>query len=79
MEDGWTGIDLSAGDWPLLVGMLLLLLAKLGGLAAEEEFGIAFMAGLGLLPPIVGGLCAGDGRVARDRTVGEGEGFPEGM
>ena len=59
--------------------MLLLLLAKLGGLAAEDVGGKAFVAGLGLLPPIVGGLCAGDGRVARDRTVGEGEGFPEGM
>ena len=54
-------------------------LAKLGGLAAEVVGGKAFVAGLGLLPPREGGLWAGDGLDARDLTVGEGEGFPEGM
>ena len=56
-----------------------MLLAKLGGLVVG---GKAFMAGLGLLPvPREGGLLwAGDGLDAGiDLTVGEGEGFPEGM
>ena len=56
-----------------------MLLAKLGGLADEEVGGMAFVAGLGLLPVASVGLWAGDGLDARDRTVGGGEGFPEGM
>ena len=50
---------------------MFLLLATLGGVAAAEV-GRAFKEGLGA-------LCDGDGLVARERTVREGEGFPDGM
>ena len=66
LEGGWNGRALSAGDWLGLLaggGGMFLLLATLGGVAAAE----------------VGALCDGDGRVARERTVGEGEGFPDGI
>ena len=73
LEGGWNGRALSAGDWlGLLAGSgMFLLLATLGGVAAAEV-GRAF-------EEILGALCDGDGRVARERTVGEGEGFPDGM
>ena len=74
LEGGWNGRALNAGDWLELLaagGGMFLLLATLGGVAAAEV-GRAFKEGLGA-------LCDGDGRVARERTVGEGEGFPDGM
>ena len=73
LEGGWNGRALSAGDWLGLLagGGLFLLLETLGGVAAAEV-GRAFEEGLGA-------LCDGDGRVAKERTVGEGEGFPDGM
>ena len=74
LEGGWNGRALSAGDWLGLLaggGGMFLLLATLGGVAAAEV-GRAFVEGLGA-------LWEGDGRVARERTVGEGEGFPDGM
>ena len=74
LEGGWNGRALSAGDWLGLLaggGGMFLLLATLGGVAAAEV-GRAFEEELGA-------LCDGDGRVARERTVGEGEGFPDGI
>ena len=73
LEGGWNGRALSAGDWLGLLaggGGMFLLLATLGGVAAAE---------VGRALEGLGALCDGDGCVARERTAGEGEGFPDRM